>query len=256
MSKRELKSLNAANSTETVDKRLRLRSGTVLQFLPPDLQQSEVMQMDDDETTTQVIELQQKLVLVEQAVNEKDLKLQEAVSKLEEVEEKASELELELANGEAIAELQKAKEALDQAKGKFNIERRELVECLEELEKSLEERSECANCELEGQGMRLELRELETIQQKFDCEREQHRLERERDAAVIAELKRSLESKEGLLSKEKPAGEGGDGLTDSGGESSSAKMGDFGERGVSSKPTDKAAGPGDGSHSSKESDFQ
>ena len=42
-------------------------------------------------------------------------------------------------------------------------------------------------------------------------------------------------------------------MTDSGGESSSAKVGDFGEHGVSSEPIDKAAGAGDGSHSSKES---
>ena len=170
--------MNAANSTETADKSVRLRSGTVLQFLPSNLQQSEVMQMDGDETTTQIIELQQKLALAEQAVNEKDLELQEAVSKLEEVEEKASELEL--AKAEAIAELQKAKEVLDQAKGKFDIERRELVERLEELENSLEERSERASRELECQGMRLELeklRELETIRWKFDCKREQHCLE-------------------------------------------------------------------------------
>ena len=47
-------------------------------------------------------QMQQKLVLTKQAVNEKNLDLQEVVSKLEEVEEKASKLEL--ANSEAIAE--------------------------------------------------------------------------------------------------------------------------------------------------------
>ena len=122
-------------------------------------------------------------------MNEKDLNLQEAVSKLEEVEEKASELEL--ANTEADTELQKAKEALDQATGKFDIEQCELVERLEELDKSLDECAKHASHELEGQGMRLELeklQELETIRRKFDGERKQRCLEQEKETAVIAEL--------------------------------------------------------------------
>lgn len=74
-------------------RRLELQSSTVLRFSPP--QQLEAM--DDDKAATleaaQITELQQKLVLVEQAVNKKDLELKKVMSKLEEVEEKAKELE-------------------------------------------------------------------------------------------------------------------------------------------------------------------
>ena len=251
MSKRELKSLDVVACGETY-RRLELRSGTVLRFSPP---QTEPETMSDSETVTaeaaQVLELQQKLALAEQAVNEKDLRLKEAVSKLEQVEEKANELEQ--AKKEAVIDLSEAREALEQAEEKFGAERSELIGRLGELEKSLEECSERARCELEGQGMKMELeklRELEALRRKFDCEREQHRLERERDATVIAELKRGLEPKKEPLSERKSAREGGDSLTDSSGESTSRVK--VGEHETSSEPTGKT-GAGDGSHSNKKS---
>ena len=198
--------------------------------------------MSNSETVTaeaaQVLELQQKLELTEQAVNEKDLRLKEAVNKLEQVEEKANELEQ--AKKEAVVDLSEAREALEQAEEKFGAKRSELIGRLGELEKSLEECSERARCELEGQGMKMELEkfcELEALRRKFNCEREQHRLERERDATVIAELKHGLEPKKEPLSEGKPAREGGDSLTDSSGESTSRVK--VGEHETSSEPTGK-----------------
>ena len=73
-------------------KRLELRCGTIARFSPP--QYPKVM--NDSETATleaaQVVELLQKLALAEQAVNEKDLELNEMATKLEQVEEEAKEL--------------------------------------------------------------------------------------------------------------------------------------------------------------------
>ena len=93
---------------------------------------------------------------------------------------------------------------------------------VEELEKNVSACSERAARELEGQGMKMELeklREVEALCHKFDLEREQHRLGREKDAAVIAELKLALEPKRGeppRVDSEKlvETGEDGDSLTD------------------------------------------
>ena len=234
MSKRELKSLDiVTESGETCTGR-KLRSGTVLR--QPPSQQPEPEAMDDDEAATleatQIIELRQKLALAEQAVNEKDRELREMANKLEEVEKKAEELEQ--ARDVATTKLTEASEALDQATEKFGAERSELIGRVEELEKNADAYSERAERELEGQGMKMELeklRELEALRRKFDLEREQHRLEREKDAAVIAELKLALETKKGeppRVDTEKPVetGEGGNSLTDPGasGESPSVKL--------------------------------
>ena len=70
------------------------------------------------------------------------------------------------------------------------------------MEKNVSTCPERAARELEGQGMKMELeklREVEALRCKFDLEREQHRLEREKDAAVITEVKLALEPKKGGL---------------------------------------------------------
>ena len=53
-----------------------------------------------------------------------------------------------------------AREALDQARKKFDAKQSELIGCSEELDKNLEECSERAQHELERQGMKLELKTL------------------------------------------------------------------------------------------------
>ena len=253
MSKRELKSLDAVTESGETCTGRKLRSGTVLRRPPS--QQPEPEAMDDEAATleaAQIIELQQKLALAEQAVNEKDRELREMENKLGEVEKKAEELEQ--ARDAATTKLAEASEALDQATEKFVAERSELIGRVEELEKNVSACSECAARELEGQGMKMELeklREVEALRRKFDLEREQHRLEREKDAAVIAELKLALEPKKGeppRVDSEKlvETGEDGDSPTDPSvnGESLSVKPGTRGE-------PSKEPGVGEGSRSDK-----
>ena len=226
MSKRELANIKSLDviteSGEICTGRTELQSGTVLRR--PSSQQPEPEAMDNNEAvnleTAQIIELQQKLALTEQVVNEKDRELREMANKLERVEKEAEELKQ--ARDVATTKLTEMSEALDQATEKFMAERNKLIGQIEELEKNLDTCSEHAKCKLEGQGMKMELEklhELEALRCKFDLEREQHRLEREKDAAVIAELKFALEPKKGEspgVDTEKPVetGEGGDSPTD------------------------------------------
>ena len=101
--------------------------------------------------------------------------------------------------------------------------------------------------------MELEkLREVEALRRKFDLEQEQHRLEREKDAAVITELKLALEPKKGeppRVDSEKlvETGEDGDSLTDPSvnGESLSVKPG-VGEGSHSDKRGEPSKDPGAG----------
>ena len=163
-------------------------------------------------------------------MNEKDRELREMANKAE---------ELEQARDVATNKLTEASEALDQATENFGAERSELIERVEELEKIADACSERAKHELEGQGMKMELEklyELEALRRKFDLEREQHHLEREKDAAVIAKLKLAVETKKGeppRIDTKKPVetSEGGDSLTDPGasGESPRVKSGTSGE---------------------------
>ena len=159
-------------SGEICTSRTELQSSAVLR--QPPSQQPEPKAMDDNaavnQEAAQIIKLQQKLALAEQEVKD-------------------------MAN-----KLTKMSEAVDQAREEFMAKENKLIGRMKELEKNLDAYSERAKCELEEQRMKMELeklRELETLRSKFDLEREQHRLERQKDAALIAKLILALEPKRG-----------------------------------------------------------
>ena len=125
----------------------------------------------DEELRAQVEELQQKLNVAEQAIDDKDEELQAAQTALERVRE------------DAVTDLQAAKEA-----------RQELISQHEETVRTLEEQvNECRRL-LEKQEVQYELarlQALETLRQKFDDERETY-------LSRIRHLERELEKKSAL----------------------------------------------------------
>ena len=115
--------------------------------------------------------------------------------------------ELEMVRTTLTTELQQAKEAVRQ---QAEAAQRQAEELEREVEWLIAEADK--ECDLtENSKMRAELdklRQIENLRCQFDREREQHRNERERDAAAILEIKKELEAVKKLSAKERAVPEG------------------------------------------------
>ena len=92
--------------------------------------------------------------------------------------------ELEAVRVELTTKLQQAKEETDTE-----------WQWVTELEKEVEQLTSDTYSEIEGLKMRMEterLRQMEDLRRQFDHEREQHRVEHERDSNEIQDLRKQL----------------------------------------------------------------
>ena len=130
----------------------------------------------EDPVDPQVLELHQKLTMVEEQLevikNETDEKLRRATQ----------------AAKQALKEAEEARQKAETSAARVT-----------ELEQELTQQTEqAAELEKEREQIRLKteldrLRQLEEVRQQFDKERKRYRWERERDLSTIAELERQLE---------------------------------------------------------------
>ena len=168
MSKRDLKALGAS-----VVNTSRLRSGTTAR--------TERMADDDLEALGRVQELEQKLEMAEQAVNKKDKEIEAKNAEMEEMWRQAE------------SELQEARELADDYKKTLEQERTDAKLLEAELER-LTAVGERMEMEMRDQQELQRLRQVEQLRQQFDKERERHREETDRNAALVATLQKELEA--------------------------------------------------------------
>ena len=232
MSKRDLKALGA--SVVNTSRRLELRSGTTART-----ERMAEEQNDDLEALGRVQELEQKLEMAEQAVNEKDKEIE------------AKNAEMEEMRRQAESELQEARELADDLKKTLEQERTDAKLLEAELERltAVGERMETEMRDRENQQELQRLRQVEQLRQQFDKERERHREEMDRNAALVATLQKELEASK--ATSESPCRE-----SESGGGSSKKKSVTFAEpedesRGQELAPvvTQSVSGDGNGSPS-------
>ena len=191
MSRRELNSLIREGAVTTAS---RLRSGESAQ-VQRDMDEDQTVD-GMQETVSDSQELQQKLVMAGE--------------------------ELETVRADYEQQLSQTREAAERAKEENEDQRHKILELTHELEeethrrkeveRELAEVSESVNTvndkwSADMETMRIELdglKQLEEVRRQFDKERERHREELERDAALIAELKRKLATLESAVPPSDP----------------------------------------------------
>ena len=148
------------------DEERRLRSGKVVVNLVPiieKMEDDEQIEADVQELRGCVNELQQKLAMSEQAVNDKDEELRTVSEAMERAESKAA------------TDLEQAREVAKQERSEPEHEHREVIKSIElQIQRLREHAKECAE-ELTNREVKFEisrLQGLETVKQNFDRERE------------------------------------------------------------------------------------
>ena len=193
MSRRDLKALGAG-AVDT-SRRLELRSGITARL--EELEMGE--ENESSELVEHVQELEQKLEMAEQAVDAKDEKI------------KAKCVELEQCKRKAALELQEARKISEELKETLERERKEAEQRwskdagqwkghARELEEELFQLQERCERELQNKEKELELerlRQVEALRQQFDRERERHREEVKKKAALITTLQEELKALKG-----------------------------------------------------------
>ena len=182
MSKRDLKALGV--SGVDTSRRLELRSGTTAR--------QEKME-ENGELVGRVQELQQKLEMAEQAVNAKD---QEIEAKCAEFDESKRQAALELQEARKISEeLKGALERERENAGRWSEDAEQWKTQAQNLEEQFSQLQERHVAELQDREKELELerlRQVEALRQQFDRERERHRKEVEKTAALVAALQEEI----------------------------------------------------------------
>ena len=174
MSKRDLKT-----SVVNTSRLLELRSGTTART-----ERMAEGQNDDLKVLGRIQEMEQKLELAEQAVNEKDKEIE------------AKNAEMEEMRRQAESELQEARELADDLIRTLAQERTDAKSLEAELERltAVGERMEMEMRDRENQLELQRLRQVEHLRQQFDKERERHREEMDWNAAQVATLQKELEA--------------------------------------------------------------
>ena len=142
------------------DEGLRLRSGRFVSTMS-DKGEGKQIEGNVEELHARVHELEQKLAMSEQAVDDKDEELQ------------AVRVALESAKSEAAVDIKLVSEEEKQKRSELKREFGETVKRLEVQNRELQERLDECGVELKNQEMRFELNRLqglENLRQRFDRE--------------------------------------------------------------------------------------
>ena len=188
MSRRELSSLIREGAVTTAS---RLRSGESAQ-VQRDMDEDQTVD-GMQETVSDSQELQQKLVMAGEELETVRADYEQQLSQTREAAERAKE-----ENEDQRHKILELKHELEE-----ETQRRKEVECeLAEVSESVNTVNDKWSADMETMRMRIELdglKQLEEVRRQFDKERERHREELERDAALIAELKRKLATLESAV---------------------------------------------------------
>ena len=188
MSRRELNSLIREGAVTTAS---RLRSGESAQ-VQRDMNEDQTVD-GMQETVSDSQELQQKLVMAGEELETVRADYEQQLSQTREAAERAKE-----ENEDQRHKILELKHELEE-----ETQRRKEVECeLAEVSESVNTVNDKWSADMETMRMRIELdglKQLEEVRRQFDKERERHREELERDATLIAELKRKLATLESAV---------------------------------------------------------